>query len=101
MAVGPSGSRYGRIRPGQVEDSEEERPGLAACPFGIFVPPPCSGTSGRSAPGAPGCHRLVLPFSARTRAANLARMAEERSGVLAIGGGITGADAGGREVPRR
>ena len=49
------------------------------------------GTSGRPAPGAPGCHRLVLPFSARTRAANLARMAEERSGVLATGGGITGA----------
>ena len=32
----------------------------------------------------------MLPFSALTRAANLAQMAEERSGVLAIGGGITG-----------
>jgi len=35
-------------------------------------------------------HRLVLPFSARTRTANLTRMAEERFDVLVIGGGITG-----------
>jgi len=33
----------------------------------------------------------VLSFSAQTRAANLARMAEERFDVLVIGGGITGA----------
>jgi len=32
----------------------------------------------------------VLPFSAQTRSANLARMAEERFDVLVIGGGITG-----------
>jgi glycerol-3-phosphate dehydrogenase len=32
----------------------------------------------------------VLPFSALTRTANLARMAEERFDVLVIGGGITG-----------
>jgi glycerol-3-phosphate dehydrogenase len=36
-------------------------------------------------------HRLVLPFSAQTRTANLARMAEDRFDVLVIGGGITGA----------
>src|SRR6266702_2384501 len=36
-------------------------------------------------------HRLVLAFSAQTRAANLTRMAEERFDVLVIGGGITGA----------
>ncbi len=36
-------------------------------------------------------HRLVLPFSAQTRAANLTRMAEDRFDVLVIGGGITGA----------
>jgi hypothetical protein len=35
-------------------------------------------------------HRLVLPFSARTRTANLTRMAEDRFDVLVIGGGITG-----------
>jgi glycerol-3-phosphate dehydrogenase len=35
-------------------------------------------------------HRLVLPFSAQTRTANLARMAEDRFDVLVIGGGITG-----------
>jgi glycerol-3-phosphate dehydrogenase len=33
----------------------------------------------------------MLPFSARTRAANLSRMAEGRFDVLVIGGGITGA----------
>ena len=33
----------------------------------------------------------MLPFSARTRAANLTRMAEDRFDVLVIGGGITGA----------
>jgi glycerol-3-phosphate dehydrogenase len=33
----------------------------------------------------------VLPFSARTRSANLTRMAEDRFDVLVIGGGITGA----------
>jgi glycerol-3-phosphate dehydrogenase len=33
----------------------------------------------------------VLPFSAQTRTANLARMAEDRFDVLVIGGGITGA----------
>jgi glycerol-3-phosphate dehydrogenase len=33
----------------------------------------------------------VLPFSAATRTANLARMAEDRFDVLVIGGGITGA----------
>jgi glycerol-3-phosphate dehydrogenase len=33
---------------------------------------------------------FVVPFSARTRAANLARMAEGRFDVLVIGGGITG-----------
>ena len=33
----------------------------------------------------------MLSFSAQTRAANLARMAEERFDVLVIGGGITGA----------
>jgi glycerol-3-phosphate dehydrogenase len=32
----------------------------------------------------------VLPFSARTRTANLTRMAEDRFDVLVIGGGITG-----------
>jgi glycerol-3-phosphate dehydrogenase len=32
----------------------------------------------------------VLPFSARTRTANLTRMAENRFDVLVIGGGITG-----------
>ena len=32
----------------------------------------------------------MLPFSAQTRSANLARMAEERFDVLVIGGGITG-----------
>ena len=32
----------------------------------------------------------MLPFSAATRAANLARMAEDRFDVLVIGGGITG-----------
>jgi glycerol-3-phosphate dehydrogenase len=32
----------------------------------------------------------VLPFSAQTRTANLARMAEDRFDVLVIGGGITG-----------
>jgi glycerol-3-phosphate dehydrogenase len=32
----------------------------------------------------------VLPLSARTRAANLTRMAEEQVDVLVIGGGITG-----------
>jgi len=32
----------------------------------------------------------VLPFSDRTRTANLARMAEDRFDVLVIGGGITG-----------
>ena len=32
----------------------------------------------------------MLPFSARTRSANLTRMAEERFDVLVIGGGITG-----------
>ena len=36
-------------------------------------------------------HRLVLPFSAVTRTANLTRMAEDRFDVLVIGGGITGA----------
>ena len=35
-------------------------------------------------------HRLVLPFSAQTRTANLTRMAEDRFDVLVIGGGITG-----------
>jgi glycerol-3-phosphate dehydrogenase len=35
-------------------------------------------------------HRLVLPFSAATRTANLTRMAEDRFDVLVIGGGITG-----------
>ena len=35
-------------------------------------------------------HRLVLPFSAATRTANLARMAQDRFDVLVIGGGITG-----------
>ena len=39
----------------------------------------------------PRYHRLVLPFSAATRTANLTRMAEGRSDVLVIGGGITGA----------
>jgi glycerol-3-phosphate dehydrogenase len=34
---------------------------------------------------------LVLSFSAQTRVANLARMAEDRFDVLVIGGGITGA----------
>jgi glycerol-3-phosphate dehydrogenase len=38
-----------------------------------------------------GYHRLVLPFSAQTRTANLARMAQDRFDVLVIGGGITGA----------
>ena len=33
----------------------------------------------------------MLPFSARTRTANLTRMAEDRFDVLVIGGGITGA----------
>src|SRR5215467_11781240 len=33
---------------------------------------------------------LMLSFSAQTRAANLARMAEDRFDVLVIGGGITG-----------
>ena len=33
----------------------------------------------------------MLPFSAQTRTANLARMAEDRFDVLVIGGGITGA----------
>ena len=36
-------------------------------------------------------HRLVLPFSAATRTANLGRMAQDRFDVLVIGGGITGA----------
>jgi glycerol-3-phosphate dehydrogenase len=36
-------------------------------------------------------HRLVLSFSAATRTANLARMAQDRFDVLVIGGGITGA----------
>ena len=36
-------------------------------------------------------HRLVLSFSAQTRTANLARMAQDRFDVLVIGGGITGA----------
>jgi glycerol-3-phosphate dehydrogenase len=35
-------------------------------------------------------HRLVLAFSAQTRTANLARMAEDEFDVLVIGGGITG-----------
>ena len=35
-------------------------------------------------------HRLVLPFSAQTRTANLTRMAEDRFDVLVIGGGISG-----------
>ena len=35
-------------------------------------------------------HLLMLPFSAQTRAANLARMAEGGFDVLVIGGGITG-----------
>lgn len=35
-------------------------------------------------------HPSVLSFSAKTRAANLARMAEDRFDVLVIGGGITG-----------
>jgi glycerol-3-phosphate dehydrogenase len=35
--------------------------------------------------------RLVLSFSAQTRAANLARMAQDQFDVLVIGGGITGA----------
>ncbi len=35
-------------------------------------------------------HPLMLLFSAQTRAANLARMAEDRFDVLVIGGGITG-----------
>ena len=39
----------------------------------------------------PRYHRLVLPFSAQTRTANLTRMAEDRCDVLVIGGGITGA----------
>ena len=38
----------------------------------------------------PRYHRLVLPFSAQTRTANLTRMAEDRFDVLVIGGGITG-----------
>jgi len=38
-----------------------------------------------------GYHRLVLPFSAQTRTANLTRMAENRFDVLVVGGGITGA----------
>ena len=44
-------------------------------------------------PRAPGrrYHRLVLTFSARTREASLARMAEDTFDVLVIGGGITGA----------
>jgi len=91
VALGPSGFRYGRIRPGQVEDSEEERPGLAACPFGIFVPPPCSAQA--PAAGA-GRARLPLAGAAVLRAdtgRHLARMAEERFDVLAIGGEITGA----------
>ena len=33
---------------------------------------------------------LMLSFSAQTRTANLARMAEDRFDVLVIGGGITG-----------
>ena len=37
-----------------------------------------------------GYHRLVLPFSAQTRTANLTRMAEDRFDVLVVGGGITG-----------
>ena len=41
--------------------------------------------------GAGRYHRLVLPFSAQTRTANLTRMAEDRFDVLVIGGGITGA----------
>jgi glycerol-3-phosphate dehydrogenase len=36
-------------------------------------------------------HLLVLSFSAQTRMANLARMAQDRFDVLVIGGGITGA----------
>jgi glycerol-3-phosphate dehydrogenase len=36
-------------------------------------------------------HRLVLTFSARTREASLARMAEDTFDLLVIGGGITGA----------
>jgi glycerol-3-phosphate dehydrogenase len=35
-------------------------------------------------------HRLVLTFSAQTRAVSLARMAEDEFDVLVIGGGITG-----------
>ena len=41
-------------------------------------------------PPVPRYHRLVLPFSAQTRTANLTRMAEDRFDVLVIGGGITG-----------
>jgi glycerol-3-phosphate dehydrogenase len=61
-------------------------------------------TARRSAPGParlsqPGLeygkseryHRLVLTFSAQTREASLARMAEDTFDVLVIGGGITGA----------
>jgi hypothetical protein len=35
-------------------------------------------------------HPFVLSFSAKTRAANLTRMAEDRFDVLVIDGGITG-----------
>ncbi len=41
--------------------------------------------------GAQRYHLVVLSFSAQTRTANLARMAEHRFDVLVIGGGITGA----------
>ena len=44
----------------------------------------------RTSPTSRRYHRLVLPFSAQTRTANLARMAEDRFDVLVIGGGITG-----------
>jgi glycerol-3-phosphate dehydrogenase len=47
----------------------------------------CDRVTGR--PG--GYDRLVLSFSAQTRTANLARMAQEQFDVLVIGGGITGA----------
>ena len=69
-------------------------------PFGIMLPPRMLSRAfgGRPAmklltpaASAERYHRLVLPFSAQTRAANLTRMAEERFDVLVIGGGITGA----------
>ena len=46
-------------------------------------------TASATCPAVPRYHRLVLPFSAQTRTANLTRMAEDRSDVLVIGGGIT------------